>query len=221
MIETSETTAKLDAALAKAQGEFAAALASSPNPAFKTKYADLSAVMEAIRPSLTKHGISVTQWPIHSTDNRVHMVTRIAHDGEWIRGHFSMPVMKQDAHGYGSIVTYLRRYCYNSCLGVVDADDDGNAASGRDNEGTQRPTYQSRTPEPSVPPAVESIADTYIRKFSEAETAEAFEEQVEKARAAWSRFDKAGKAKVLNSIEARRAYFISQSFPDAVIEAAE
>lgn len=130
MIETSETTAKLDAALAKAQGEFAAAIKDSPNPAFKSKYADLASVMEAIRPALTKHGISLTQWPIHSTDNRVHMVTRIAHDGEWIRGTFSMPCDKQNAHGYGSIVTYLRRYCASSCLGVItDLDDDGNAAS--------------------------------------------------------------------------------------------
>jgi hypothetical protein len=132
MIETSPTTAKLDAALAKAQGEISAAIKDSPNPAFKTKYADLSAVMEAIRPSLARNAISVTQWPVHSTDDRVHMVTRIAHDGEWMRATFSMPVQKKDAHGYGSIVTYLRRYCIASCFGVIsDVDDDGNAASGR------------------------------------------------------------------------------------------
>lgn len=134
MIETSETTAKLDSALAKAQGEFAAAMRDSNNPHFKSKYADLTAIMEAIRPTLTKHGISVTQWPLHSEDNRVHMITRIAHDGEWMRGHFSMPVAKQDAHGYGSIVTYLRRYCVSACLGVItdlEQDDDGNAASGK------------------------------------------------------------------------------------------
>jgi hypothetical protein len=132
MIETSESTAKLDAALAKAQGEISAAIKDSPNPAFKTKYADLSAVMEAIRPALSRHAVSVTQWPIHSEDDRVHMVTRIAHDGEWMRATFSMPVQKKDAHGYGSIVTYLRRYCIASCFGVIsDVDDDGNAASGR------------------------------------------------------------------------------------------
>jgi hypothetical protein len=132
MIETSPTTAKLDAALAKAQGEISAAIKDSPNPAFKTKYADLSAVMEAIRPALARNAISVTQWPIHSADDRVHMVTRIAHDGEWMRATFSMPVQKKDAHGYGSIVTYLRRYCIASCFGVIsDVDDDGNAASGR------------------------------------------------------------------------------------------
>jgi hypothetical protein len=132
MIETSPTTAKLDAALAKAQGEISAAIKDSPNPAFKTKYADLSAVMEAIRPALARNAISVTQWPVHSTDDRVHMVTRIAHDGEWMRATFSMPVQKKDAHGYGSIVTYLRRYCIASCFGVIsDVDDDGNAASGK------------------------------------------------------------------------------------------
>lgn len=215
MIETSETTAKLDAALAKAQGEIEAAAKDKVNPAFRSKYADLTSVWAAIRPALCKHGISITQWPVHSTDGRLHIVTRIAHDGEWIRAHFSIPVTKQDPHGYGSATTYAKRFSLAACVGVVaDDDDDGNAAA-------QRPTYQAKAPEPSAPPAVESIADTYIRKFSEAETAEAFEEQVEKARAAWSRFDKAGKAKVLNSIEARRAYFVSQSFPDAMVEAAE
>jgi len=145
MIETSENTAKLDAALAKAQGEITAAIKDSPNPAFKTKYADLGAVMEAIRPALAKHAISITQWPIHSTDNRVHMVTRIAHDGEWMRATFSMPVQKQDAHGYGSIVTYLRRYCIASAIGVItDVDDDGNAAAGR----------------PAAPPAMPSVNGT-------------------------------------------------------------
>ena len=151
MIETSESTAKLDAALAKAQGDFQAAIKDSNNPAFKAKYADLSAVMEAIRPALIKHGINVTQWPVHSEDDRVHMVTRIAHDGEWMRGIFSMPVMKKDAHGYGSIVTYLRRYCIASCFGVIaDLDDDGNAAAGRTEQAVPAEVQQKYDHNPIV-----------------------------------------------------------------------
>lgn len=217
MIETSETTAKLDAALAKAQGEIEAASKDKVNPAFRSKYADLTAVWAAIRPALSKHGISVTQWPIHSDDTRLHIVTRLAHDGEWIRAHFSIPVVKQDPHGYGSATTYAKRFSLAACVGVVaDDDDDGNAA-------TQRPSYEPKkaAPAPMLATDIESLADTFIRKFNEATTAEAFEEEVGKARAAWSRFDKEGKAKIANSIEARRAYWVQSAFPDSVVEAAE
>lgn len=203
MIETSAETGKLDAALAKAQGEFPAAIKDSNNPAFKTKYADLSAIMEAIRPALAKHGLSLTQWPVHSEDNRVHMVTRIAHDGEWIRGTFSMPCDKQNAHGYGSIITYLRRYCAGSCLGVIsDLDDDGNAASAR-----PAPRQEPKQ-EPAKP--VESLADAILRRFNEAETSAAFEDLVKRAQAKWSDIGTADKARVSNAIEARRAHWGSR-----------
>jgi hypothetical protein len=130
MFETSQSTAGLDAALAKAQGEIEAASKDKVNPAFRSKYADLTAVWAAIRPALAKHGISVTQWPVHSDDGRLHMITRLAHGGEWLRGHFSIPVTKQDAHGYGSATTYAKRFSLAAAVGVVaDDDDDGNAAS--------------------------------------------------------------------------------------------
>lgn len=132
MIETSETTAKLDAALAKAQGEIEAAAKDKVNPAFRSKYADLTSVWAAIRPALSRHGIAITQWPIHSDDSRLHIVTRLAHDGEWIRAHFSIPVVKQDPHGYGSATTYAKRFSLAACVGVVaDDDDDGNAAANK------------------------------------------------------------------------------------------
>ena len=199
MIETSADTAKLDTALAKAQGEFPAAIKDSNNPAFKTKYADLSAIMEAIRPALAKHGLSLTQWPVHSEDNRVHMVTRIAHAGEWIRGTFSMPCDKQNAHGYGSIITYLRRYCAGSCLGVItDLDDDGNAAS-------SRPTPPPAKAEPAKP--AESLADTILRRFNEADTAAAFQEMAQRAQARMGQLSNTDKVRVSNAIEARSAFW--------------
>jgi hypothetical protein len=131
MLETSESTAKLDEALAKAQGEIEAASKDSVNPHFKSKYADLTAVWSAIRPALSKHGIAVTQWLLHSDDARLHIITRVAHAGEWLRCEFSIPVGKLDAHGYGSAVTYAKRYSLAAAIGVVaDDDDDGNAATG-------------------------------------------------------------------------------------------
>lgn len=208
MIETSADTTKLDAALAKAQGEIEAASKDKTNPAFKSRYADLTAVWGACRPALAKHGISVTQWPVHAEDGRLHIVTRIAHGGEWIKAHFSLPVTKQDPQGYGSATTYAKRFCLAAALGVVaDEDDDGNAAS-------QRPSQAAKQPE--SPPPTESLGETFVRKFNEAQSAAVFEEEVTKARAAWSRLGTADRAKVTNSIEARRAFWAQ-----APMEAAE
>lgn len=129
---TSVTTAALDAALAKAQGEILSALKDKTNPAFRSKYADLAAVWEACRPALSKHGVAVTQWPIHSDDARLHLVTRLAHAGEWLCAEMSVPVAKADAHGTGSAITYAKRFALAAAVGVVaDEDDDGNAASGK------------------------------------------------------------------------------------------
>lgn len=138
-METSPSTEKLDEALAKAQGEFKPAIKDSTNPHFQSKFAGLSSIWDACRPVLAKYEISVTQWPTESSDGRIHLVTRIAHKGEWIKSSFSVPVMKQDPQGYGSGITYIKRYALSAALGIVgdeddegdDTDDDGNAASGK------------------------------------------------------------------------------------------
>jgi hypothetical protein len=130
MFTTSQSTESLDAALAKAQAEITTAVKDKINPHFKSKYADLASVAEVCRAVLPRHGISVTQWPLHADDGRLHMVTRLAKDGEWMAGEFSVPVAKQDPQGYGSAITYVRRFSLAAAVGVVaDDDDDGNAAS--------------------------------------------------------------------------------------------
>jgi hypothetical protein len=132
MFKTSESTTKLDQALAKAQGQIQIAHKDKINPAFRSKYADITSVWEACREALAKYEISVTQWPIHSEGNKLHLVTRIAHAGEWMQGEFSIPVTKPDAHGYGSAVTYAKRFALSAALGIVsddEIDDDGNTAS--------------------------------------------------------------------------------------------
>lgn len=132
ILETSTTTAALDEALAKAQGEIDTASKDKVNPAFRSKYADLTSVWEACRPALSKNGIALTQWPLASDDNRLHIITRIAHKGEWMQARFAIPVDKNNAHGFGSAITYAKRFTLSAALGVVaDDDDDGNAAVGK------------------------------------------------------------------------------------------
>ena len=151
---TSESTAKLDAALVLVQSEVEVAEKDKENPHFRSRYADLASIWKACRPALVKHGVNVTQWPAHGDDNRLHLVTRVAHAGEWMLCHFSMPVTKQDPQGYGSAITYAKRYCLASVIGVVsDEDDDGNAASQTRNQSTGQRHAPAR---PSAPPPASS-----------------------------------------------------------------
>lgn len=129
VFETSPSTEKLDAALAKVQGEVKPALKDSLNPHFRSSYADLASVWDAIRLALSRNGVSVTQWPVDSDSSLVTMVTRVAHAGEWMKGTFSIPASKADAQGYGSAITYARRFTLMAAIGVAPEDDDGNAAA--------------------------------------------------------------------------------------------
>ena len=127
----SESIAALAAALAKAQGAMKGAVKDSANPFFKSKYADLASVVEAIRAAFSANGLSYIQTVEPSDKDEVRVETILLHaSGEWIScGVLSLPVSKADAQGYGSALTYARRYSLSAAVGVAPEDDDGNAAS--------------------------------------------------------------------------------------------
>jgi len=127
----SESVAGLAAALAKAQGAMKGAIKDSANPFFKSKYADLASVVEAIRAAFSANGLSYIQTVEPSEKDEVRVETTLLHSsGEWIScGVLSLPVSKVDAQGYGSALTYARRYSLSAAVGVAPEDDDGNAAS--------------------------------------------------------------------------------------------
>lgn len=148
MFEQSQSIEKLSAALAKAQGEIKTAKEDSQNPHFKSSYADLASVWEACRAALSKAGVSIVQVPVTDAEG-TWLVTQLMHAGEFIRGKFKIVPMKNDAHGIGSAITYMRRYSLAAMVGVApDEDDDGNAATGRDNMGVS-----TRKQQPTQPPA--------------------------------------------------------------------
>lgn len=125
----SPSIAKLIEALAKAQGEIVSAKKDTSNPFFKSKYADLASVWDAIRAPLSTNGLAVVQ-TTSSTETSVTVNTMLAHaSGEWIRGSLTMKPTKADPQGIGSAITYARRYALASMCGVAPEDDDGNAAS--------------------------------------------------------------------------------------------
>jgi len=128
----SDSIAALAAALAKAQGQMKGAVKDSANPFFKSKYADLASVVEAIRAAFSANGLSYIQTVEPSDKDEVRVETTLLHaSGEWIScGVLSLPVSKHDAQGYGSALTYARRYSLSAAAGVAaELDDDGNAAS--------------------------------------------------------------------------------------------
>jgi hypothetical protein len=126
----SESIKELACALAKAQGEFAGAAKDSTNPHFKSKYADLESVVAAIKPHLKSHGLSFIQTSNADAGSAAIETTILHSSGEWIScGIVSVPVSKADAQGYGSAMTYARRYSLSAAFGIAPEDDDGNAAS--------------------------------------------------------------------------------------------
>lgn len=154
MFAQSDSTDQLDEALAKAQGEIEAAAKNANNPHFKSKYANLAAVYDACRESLSKHGIAHTQWLVHTEDNRLHIKTRLAFKGQWMSATASIPVTKADAQGYGSATSYLRRYSLMAAIGIAQDDDDGNDAA------KAKPPEPTKKPEPPKP-AINQAPRTY------------------------------------------------------------
>lgn len=127
--------ATLASAMAAAFGEIEGATKSANNPHFKSKYADLTAVIEAIKPALIKHNLFFTQHP-EPSEHGVTVETVLHHaGGEHLSlGKLFVPANKNDAQGFGSALTYARRYALVTAFGVPVEDDDGNAAA----RGTQQ-----------------------------------------------------------------------------------
>lgn len=125
-------TKQVSAAFVKAQKAFGPALKSATNPHFRSKYADLSACVEAVIDALNDNGIALMQRNI-ACDTGVCVETVLIHEsGEMLSsGPLHVPAQKIDAQGYGSALTYARRYSLMAACGIAPEDDDGNAAMKR------------------------------------------------------------------------------------------
>lgn len=127
----SEQTAELATALAKAQAVMGPAIINKVNPHFKNKYADLAAVLEAIRKPLTDNGLAITQ-VTEVRDGAFLLVTKLRHtSGQWITAEYPLPVGAKPQE-LGSALTYARRYSLSAitCI-AADEDDDAETAKGQ------------------------------------------------------------------------------------------
>lgn len=128
----SETIGNLATALAAFQWSAESAKKNAQNPHLKNKYADLGAIWEAVRDTLGDNGLAVVQLPMPSEPGTLKLRTQLLHkSGEWLASELVMPIAKQDPQGYGSALTYARRYALAALLGVTQEDDDAVSATHR------------------------------------------------------------------------------------------
>ena len=152
-VTTSETVAKLAAALIKAQQQCDTPSKDARNPHFGSTYADLPSVRAAMVPAFLANDLAVVQMP--GFEGGVATLTnRILHgSGEWIEWTAAAPVGKADAQGWRGAVTYLRRTCLEGIANLAAEDDDGNTAA-------QRP----KAPPPAPAPKRANVAVVPVGK---------------------------------------------------------
>lgn len=136
----SESINEIAAALAKAQGGMKSAVKDSLNPHFKSKYADMSSVKDAIGDTLVKVGIAVIQAHDILENGTLVLRTRLIHtSGQWLESTYPVRPVKDDPQGLSAATTYARRVTLSSILSIVsDVDDDGETASGRGTQNQQQ-----------------------------------------------------------------------------------
>lgn len=158
MTETSETPQTLGfdhstdinllaEALVKAQGEIKAVKKAGFNPHFKSQYADLSDVLDAVSVPLSSNGLALVQFPI-SNDVGAGVESVVLHtSGQWVSQRCILPAGKKDAQGFAGCIKYCRRYSITAMFRIAEADDDGNSAveraqprKAKKDDGTEDPT---------------------------------------------------------------------------------
>ena len=146
----SESINELAKSLAIVQGQLTHASKDAENPFHKSKYADLASVWESCRKPLAENGLSIVQLPDGLEDNCLILETTMLHtSGQWISSRIKMPMQKQDPQGYGSTLTYARRYALAAIVGVYQDDDDAEGA--KKQQPTQiKPNVQTNTQKPAT-----------------------------------------------------------------------
>lgn len=129
------------AALAKAQGEMQNAPLNKINPHFRSKYADLASIRDAVIPALSKHGIAAVSMTEYA-DNRLILRTRLVHEsGQYFEATYPLPIDKPQI--MGSAITYAKRYTLAAlCNIAADEDDDANVANEAGNAKAGKPAQE-------------------------------------------------------------------------------
>ncbi|WP_290920207.1 ERF family protein [Halodesulfovibrio sp.] len=130
---SSQNMTELAKAMLKVQKALMPVAKDADNPFVKSKYATLNAVMDSCREVLLVNGIWVSQFPVPVESGCLGLVTKLMHaeSGEWQASCMVMPLPKADPQGYGSALTYARRYALATLVGLVtEVDDDAEGTMG-------------------------------------------------------------------------------------------
>jgi hypothetical protein len=129
-IYQSQNITELAKVMLKVQTELRPVLKDAKNPFTGSHYATLHSVMEACRDVLISNGIWLCQYPVPVESGHMGLTTRLTHaeSGQWQASLAVVPLPKADPQGYGSCLTYARRYALTAMLGMVAGDDDGEGA---------------------------------------------------------------------------------------------
>jgi len=131
-MKTSDTLKELATALNLFHQEVGKVKKDSTNPFFKSKYADLSTILDAIDLPLNNNGLMVIQLP----EGKYGLTTRLMHiSGEWIEETYYLEPVKPTPQDAGSVITYTRRYALGAVLSLnIDEDDDAEKGMNRNKE---------------------------------------------------------------------------------------
>ncbi len=126
----------LAGAMLLVQGELCPAIKDAENPFAKSRYASLNSVVAASRDALLRHGVWLTQYPVPVESGHLGLVSKLVHgeSGEYQASLLVMPLAKLDPQGYGSAITYARRYALAALVGLVVEDDDGEMSCGEESQ---------------------------------------------------------------------------------------
>lgn len=154
-MKTSESIDKIAPALLRAQKKIGAAIKGSANPFFKSRYADLGAVMEACKEQLNSEGIAVVQ-PIHSDETGDYVETILVHESGQILTSRMRLLPSKNMQELGSATSYARRYSLQSMVFVPQEDDDGNHSTFGKGSPDKAPAKSA------LPPVTKEAIDTVV-----------------------------------------------------------
>lgn len=163
MIHSTDTK-DIFTALVNAQSEMPSAPKDATNPHFRSKYATLQSIVETSLPVLKKYGLGIVQTFQDNCDGISITTTLVHNSGQFISGTLHLKPTKNDPQGYGSAITYGRRYAWAAMIGMVaDEDDDGNAASAPVTKPATRPAPPSGNDPDDNKPWIDGNNDRWLK----------------------------------------------------------
>jgi hypothetical protein len=125
----------LNKSLGLAQDDFGDAVKSAVNTYGGWQYTPLKAIIGAVRPTLTREHLTVSQFPVSDLEEKtITIYTRIVHwdSGEWMQNALELPAelalgkdgaSKFNQQTIGGSITYAMKYAYKPIVGIPDGEE--------------------------------------------------------------------------------------------------